>query len=101
VSAFWLSAPLSLIADPLIRRFRVTRLAATGMGRCQGRRCRDQALMLLAGASRTARANILPSTYRAPVRSLLLKVIADYDEPGELRRKWPTWFHAVNEGEAG
>jgi MFS family permease len=31
VSAFWLSAPLSLIADPLIRRFGVKRLAAAGI----------------------------------------------------------------------
>jgi MFS family permease len=31
VSAFWISAPLSLIADPLIRRFGVKRLAATGI----------------------------------------------------------------------
>jgi MFS family permease len=31
VSAFWLSAPLSLFADPLIRRFGVRRLAATGI----------------------------------------------------------------------
>jgi MFS family permease len=31
VSAFWLSAPLSLVADPLIRRFGVKRLAAAGI----------------------------------------------------------------------
>src|SRR5712672_2970133 len=31
VSAFWLSAPLALVADPLIRRFGVKRLAATGI----------------------------------------------------------------------
>ena len=31
VSAFWLSAPLALVTDPLIRRFGVKRLAATGI----------------------------------------------------------------------
>jgi NADPH-dependent 2,4-dienoyl-CoA reductase/sulfur reductase-like enzyme len=77
------------------------RLTRVGMGHCQGKRCRDQTVMLLADAGHVSVSEIVPGSYRAPVRPLSLNVIAAQDETEAQRSSWPTWFHPVNEGEIG
>jgi D-hydroxyproline dehydrogenase subunit alpha len=79
----------------------VKRLTRVGMGHCQGKRCRDQTALLLADPRVSSTAPVVPGSYRPPLRSLPLNVIADHDETEEMRRSWPTWFHPVNEGEIG
>ena len=77
------------------------RLTRAGMGHCQGKRCRDQTAMLLADAGATTITDVVPGTYRPPIRPLPLNVIAEHDESEEMRRTWPTWFRPVNDGEIG
>ncbi|SOE87369.1 Pyruvate/2-oxoglutarate dehydrogenase complex, dihydrolipoamide dehydrogenase (E3) component [Burkholderia sp. YR290] len=69
------------------------RLTRAGMGHCQGKRCRDQTLMLLADATDSKLAEISPGSYRCPVRPIPLKVMWADDESEETRRTWPTWLH--------
>lgn len=65
----------------------IKRLTRAGMGTCQGRRCREQIAMLLALASETSPAAIPLASYRAPVRPLPLRLLADHMEGG-----WDVWF---------
>lgn len=67
----------------------IKRLTRAGMGACQGRRCRTQVACLLADASGTA---VAPATYRAPVRPIPLKLLADWDEPAAMATGWDVWF---------
>ncbi|WP_245643715.1 FAD-dependent oxidoreductase [Paraburkholderia oxyphila] len=73
------------------------RLTRAGMGHCQGKRCRDQTLLLLANATKTNLADISPGSYRVPVRPIPLKVMWADDETEETRRNWPTWLHPLKE----
>lgn len=77
------------------------RLTRIGMGHCQGRRCREHGALLLAHAAGTDVCGIAPGSYRPPVRPLPLSIIASGNEPEEIRRNWPIWFHPLNEGEIG
>jgi hypothetical protein len=69
------------------------RLTRAGMGHCQGRRCREQVALLLAGASGVDPAQVPLASYRPPVRPLPMRVLWPEDEPEELRQKWASWFH--------
>jgi NADPH-dependent 2,4-dienoyl-CoA reductase/sulfur reductase-like enzyme len=73
------------------------RLTRAGMGHCQGKRCRDQTLLLLADATKTSLADICPGSYRVPVRPIPLKVMWADDETEETRRTWPTWLHPLKD----
>jgi hypothetical protein len=77
------------------------RMTRAGMGHCQGKRCRDQVLMLLADATDTALGDLVPGSYRAPVRPLPLNILWPADETREMRRTWPIWLHPVEEGAPG
>jgi NADPH-dependent 2,4-dienoyl-CoA reductase/sulfur reductase-like enzyme len=78
----------------------VKRMTRAGMGHCQGKRCRDQTALLLASQCADSRLeNIIPGSFRAPVRPLPLNVVAGADEPEEIGLNWPCWFQPLNEGE--
>jgi NADPH-dependent 2,4-dienoyl-CoA reductase/sulfur reductase-like enzyme len=77
------------------------RMTRAGMGHCQGKRCRDQVLMLIAGATGQELSSVVPGSYRAPVRPLPLNVLWPNDESEEMRRTWPIWLHPVDEGAPG
>ena len=77
------------------------RVTRAGMGHCQGKRCRDQVLMLLAAATGADLATLVPGSYRAPLRPLPLNVLWAGDETEAMRRSWPIWLHPVEEGAPG
>ena len=79
----------------------VKRLTRAGMGHCQGKRCRDQTMMLLAEATSTEMARLVPGSYRVPVRPLPLSIMWAGEETEEMRRTWPIWLHPVEEGAPG
>jgi NADPH-dependent 2,4-dienoyl-CoA reductase/sulfur reductase-like enzyme len=79
----------------------VKRLTRAGTGHCQGKRCRDQVLMLLADATGTDLSRMVPGSYRVPVRPLPLAVMWAGEETEETRRTWPIWLHPVEEGAPG
>lgn len=76
----------------------IKRLTRAGMGHCQGKRCRDQTVMLLADATGIEMAKIVPGSYRVPVRPLPLSVMWAAEETDEMRRTWPIWLHPLAEG---
>lgn len=82
----------SLLEDGPPNQDQVKRLTRTGMGQCQGRRCRDQVAMILAAEAKCALAEVPLATHRAPVRPLPLKVIADWEESEEMRAGWDVWM---------
>lgn len=84
------------IADGRISQDLVKRMTRVGMGHCQGKRCRDHAALLIARAAGVPLADVVPGSYRAPVRPLSLAVMQAHDEPPELRTRWANWLHPVD-----
>jgi thioredoxin reductase len=82
----------SLLADGPVNQDQIKRLTRSGMGVCQGRRCRDQVAMMLAMEAGTELADLPLATHRAPVRPLPLNVIADWDENETMRAGWDVWM---------
>ena len=82
----------SLLQDGPVNQDQIKRLTRSGMGVCQGRRCRDQVAMLLALESGTAFGTIPLATHRAPVRPLPLKILAEWQEPAAMEAAWDVWF---------
>lgn len=82
----------SLLADGPPNQDQVKRLTRSGMGQCQGRRCRDQVAMILAAEAGKPLGEVPLATHRAPVRPLPLKVIADWDESEAMRAGWDVWM---------
>ncbi|MCC6924249.1 FAD-dependent oxidoreductase [Novosphingobium sp.] len=82
----------TLLADGPPNQDQVKRLTRSGMGQCQGRRCRDQVAMILAAEAKCKLAEVPLATHRAPVRPLPLKVIADWEESEEMRAGWDVWM---------
>jgi hypothetical protein len=82
----------SLLDDGPPNQDQVKRLTRSGMGQCQGRRCRDQVAMILAAEAGKPLAQVPLATHRAPVRPLPLKVIADWEEGEEMRTGWDVWM---------
>lgn len=82
----------TLLRDGPPNQDQVKRLTRTGMGQCQGRRCRDQVAMILSVEAGTELAALPLATHRAPVRPLPLKVIADWEESEEMRAGWDVWM---------
>lgn len=74
----------------------VRRLTRVGMGQCQGRRCREQASLLLAAESGSDIARVPFMSYRPPVRPLPLSVMWPHDESEEMRENWVKWFIPVS-----
>ena len=75
----------------------VKRLTRAGMGHCQGRRCREQVALLLAGESGADISEVPPMSYRAPVRPLPLKVMWPHEETEQVRGDWAKWFSPTNQ----
>jgi hypothetical protein len=48
--------------------------------------------LILACASNETAANVPLAGYRAPVRPLPLKVLADWEEAGVMAATWDVWF---------
>ena len=82
----------TLLQDGPPNQDQVKRLTRTGMGQCQGRRCRDQVAMILALEAGQELAALPLATHRAPVRPLPLQVIADWEESEEMRAGWDVWM---------
>jgi len=82
----------SLGVDGPLNQDQVKRLTRAGMGPCQGRRCREQVALTLAQASGGSLADVPLASYRAPVRPLPLKVMADWNETPAMIDGWEIWF---------
>ena len=82
----------TLVGDGPVNQDQIKRLTRVGMGYCQGRRCREQAALLLAEESGIDVSEIPLPTYRAPVRPLPLRVMYADDESQETRDNWTGWF---------
>lgn len=82
----------SLLGDGPPNQDQVKRLTRSGMGQCQGRRCRDQVAMILAAEAKCPLSQVPLATHRAPVRPLPLKVIADWEESEDMRAGWDVWM---------
>ncbi|MDR5825273.1 FAD-dependent oxidoreductase [Caballeronia sp. LZ043] len=70
----------------------VKRLTRACMGPCQGRRCREQVAALLAIGSGCALPQIPLATFRAPVRPLALRQLAEVAEASSTAAHWDSWF---------
>lgn len=70
----------------------IKRLTRCGMGECQGRRCREQAAMLVARSAGLPLGRLPLASYRAPIRPLPLKVIAARTETPAMTEGWHGWF---------
>lgn len=75
---------------PRIHQDQIKRMTRVGMGHCQGKRCRDEAALLLSLRFDTGMEAIRPGTYRFPVRPLNLWQIAAEEDPDE---PWSYWLH--------
>jgi thioredoxin reductase len=82
----------TLLQDGPANQDQIKRLTRSGMGVCQGRRCRDQVAMLLALESDKPFGTIPLATHRAPVRPLPMKILAEWDEPTAMDEAWDVWF---------
>lgn len=82
----------TLLRDGMPHPDQIKRLTRSGMGECQGRRCREQTAMLLARAAGVPLGKIPLASYRAPVRPLPLAVLGNVVETPEMARGWDSWF---------
>lgn len=82
----------TLLADGPPNQDQVKRLTRSGMGECQGRRCREQTALLLARGAALPPGRIPLASYRAPVRPLPLALLADDAETSAMRAGWDAWF---------
>lgn len=82
----------TLLLDGPPDQEQVKRLTRACMGACQARRCREQVSMLLGMASNLPPEKAPRAGWRAPVRPLPLKVLADWEEPAAMAEAWDVWF---------
>ena len=80
----------TLLTDGPINQDQIKRLTRVCMGACQARRCREQVALTLACATQSP--PIPLAGFRAPVRPLPLKVLADWDEAAAMTAGWDVWF---------
>lgn len=84
-------SPVTAPAPALrIHQDQLKRMTRVGMGHCQGKRCRDEAALLLSLRFGIGMEAIRPGTYRFPVRPVDLSLIAAEEEPG---LRWSYWLH--------
>lgn len=90
-------------AGPKISQDLTKRITRVGMGHCQGKRCRDEAAVLLSQHYGIPLKDIKPGSYRFPVRPIDMSLIAAEDDDYHTREKWPHWMHeeVVPESVAG
>lgn len=82
----------TLAADGPAHPDQIKRLTRAGMGTCQGRRCREQVACLLADATNTPLAQVPTASFRAPIRPIPLKLLADWEEGEAMISGWDVWF---------
>ena len=82
----------TLLADGPINQDQIKRLTRACMGACQARRCREQVALTLACATQSPPGAIPLAGFRAPVRPLPLKVLADWNEAAAMGEGWDVWF---------
>ena len=82
----------SLNADGPINQDQIKRLTRACMGVCQARRCREQVALILTIATQSPAGSIPLAGFRAPVRPLPLRVLADWDESVAMGEGWDVWF---------
>ena len=82
----------TLVADGPAHPDQIKRLTRAGMGTCQGRRCREQVACILAEATNIPVERIPVASYRAPVRPISLKLLADWEESEAMIKGWDVWF---------
>ena len=82
----------TLAADGPAHPDQIKRLTRAGMGPCQGRRCREQVACLLADATNTPVEQVPTASYRAPVRPVPLRLLADWEEGAAMIAGWDVWF---------
>lgn len=82
----------TLLRDGVPHPDQIKRLTRSGMGECQGRRCREQTAMLIARAAGVPLGRLPLASYRAPVRPLPLAVLGNVSEPAEMAHGWDSWF---------
>ncbi|MGO4568758.1 FAD-dependent oxidoreductase [Rhizobium sp. 2YAF20] len=86
---------------PKINQDMTKRMTRVGMGHCQGKRCRDEAAILLSQRYGVPLRDIKPSSYRFPVRPIDMSLIAAEDDDYDTREKWPHWMHEEIVPESG
>lgn len=69
------------------------RMTRVGMGHCQGKRCRDEAALLLSLHFGIGIEEIRPGSYRFPVRPVDLALIGAEDDTPDTRDRWSYWLH--------
>jgi thioredoxin reductase len=79
------------IHAPRINQDMLKRMTRVGMGHCQGKRCRDEAIFTLVQRFGIDAEDIRPASYRFPLRPIDLPLIADDDETDEIRLNWQMW----------
>ena len=82
----------SLNADGPVNQDQIKRLTRACMGACQARRCREQVALILTVATQSLPGSIPLAGFRAPVRPLPLKVLADWSEAAIMGEGWDVWF---------
>jgi len=82
----------SLSADGPVNQDQIKRLTRACMGACQARRCREQVGLILTLATQSPPGSIPLAGFRAPVRPLPLKVLADWDEAAAMGEGWDVWL---------
>ncbi len=82
----------SLLNDGPAHPDQIKRLTRAGMGQCQGRRCRDQIACLLATQQDVPLSAIPVASFRAPVRPVPLRILADWQERADMAAGWDVWF---------
>jgi hypothetical protein len=78
-------------AGPRIDLDLAKRMTRVGMGHCQGKRCRDEAALMLAERFGISLKEIKPASYRFPVRPLDMELIAAPDGDAYTRGLWQNW----------
>lgn len=87
-----LRAPKShLGGDGTVNQDLAKRMTRVGMGHCQGKRCRDEAAILLAQHHGLPVKAIRPASYRFPVRPLDMALIAAPEGDAYTLGLWQNW----------
>lgn len=87
-----LQAPKShLGGDGTVNQDLAKRMTRVGMGHCQGKRCRDEAAILLASHHGLPLKSIRPATYRFPIRPLDMALIAAPEGDAYTSGMWQNW----------
>ncbi|WP_413875588.1 FAD-dependent oxidoreductase [Albidovulum sp.] len=76
---------------PRVNQDQAKRMTRVGMGHCQGKRCRDEAALLLADRFGIALKDIKPASYRFPVRPIDMPLITAPEGDRYTPGPWQHW----------